>query len=81
MQALLQGGAALAPKTDGEIAHMKAAFALRPAPFGSWNRCPHCAGQENSASATLSRKYRTLAENIDSDWFRRIAANSVPPPR
>lgn len=65
MQALLTGGAALAPKTDREIADMEAAFDLHPAPFGSWNRCPFCARTDDSPSARLSHRYEALARRID----------------
>lgn len=76
MPALLRGGAALAPVTRGEIAHMEAAFDLQPAPFGSWNQCPHCTGNDDSASAALSQKYRTLAEAIDPAWSRQFASDA-----
>jgi hypothetical protein len=72
MQALLRGGAALTPKTQAEIAHMAAAFDLQPAPFGSWNQCPHCARNAASPSADLSHKYKALAEATDAEWFRTL---------
>jgi hypothetical protein len=62
MRALLRGGAALAPETETEIAAMQAAFDLHPAPFGSWNRCRHCARNDDSPSAALSEQYRALAK-------------------
>ena len=77
MAALLQGGAALAPKTQAEIAHMEAAFDLQPAPYGSWNRCQHCARSDNSPSAELSRKYRSLADTTDPEWSLKLT-NSTP---
>jgi len=72
MQALLGGGAALAPKTEREIADMEAAFELHPAPFGSWNQCPHCARNDTSPSAKLSRRYQSLAETIAPDLWREL---------
>ena len=72
MQALLRGGAALAPKTKREIAHMEAAFELHPAPYGSWNQCPHCARNEESLSAELSRIFRSLAETTDAEWSQEL---------
>lgn len=70
MQALLRGGAALTPKTQDEIAHMEAAFDVQPASFGSWNQCPYCARNDGSPSAELSRKYQSLAESIDPEFFQ-----------
>ena len=72
MQELLRGGAALAAKTRGEIAHMDAALDLQPASFGSWNQCPLCAGDDGSPSAELSQKYRFLAETTDAEWARQL---------
>jgi hypothetical protein len=73
MQALLQGGAAMAPRTPFEISHMAAAFDLHPAPFGSWNRCPYCARHDDSPSAELSRRYESLAREIDPVFAQRLA--------
>ena len=74
MQALLSGDAPLVPETPAEITHMEAAYELHPASYGSWNQCSHCAGDDRSPSADLSRKYRALAETTDPELLRRLPA-------
>lgn len=73
MQILLNGRAALAPQSSEEISLMETAFDINPAPYGSWNRCPHCARNDPSPSSTLSEKYRALAEEIDPDLRRTLS--------
>jgi hypothetical protein len=72
MRELLRGAAALVPNTQGEIAHMEAAFDLRPAPYGSWNQCPHCARNDDSPSAKLSEQYKDLAETTDPELVQNL---------
>lgn len=61
MRALLTGGANRTPVTDDEIVDLDAAFAIDPAPFGSWNLCMRCASAEGKPSSALSARYRKLA--------------------
>jgi hypothetical protein len=72
MQILLKGGAALAPQTQEEISFMGAAFDVKPAPYGSWNKCPYCAQSNNSPSANLSEKYKMLAVTTDPELLRTL---------
>jgi len=79
VKTLLRSGAALAPKTQGEIKNMEAAFDVHPAPFGSWNQCLHCARNDDSPSADLSRKYRVLAETTGPELTRLLDSSAAPP--
>ena len=73
MQTLLRSDNALLPMTQREIAHMEAALDLQPVSFGSWNQCPHCARNDDSPSAELSRQYSSLAETIDPELCQKLA--------
>lgn len=70
MRALLTGGANRTPVTDDEIVDLDTAFAIDPAPFGSWNRCSHCADGPTSPSNGLSKQYRKLAFSVSADFVR-----------
>jgi hypothetical protein len=67
MRALMERGTNMAPSTKQEIADLQAAFAIQPAPFGSWNMCDSCVASEAGPSANLSMRYRELAAAVDGE--------------
>ena len=67
MRALMDGEGNMAPSTEQEIADLQAAFAIQPAPFGSWNMCDSCIASDAGPSANLSMRYRDLATAVDGE--------------
>lgn len=65
MQELIIGGAQLAPVTPPEIDDFDAAFDIHEPQLGSWNMCPACARETNSASKILSRQYSEVIQKAD----------------
>lgn len=81
MRAMLEGGAALSPQTDSEIANMEAALDIAPARNGSWNMCDNCSRTGGGASAALSAQYYNLAVRVDPEWVAGITSSVGQPPR
>ncbi len=74
MSALLDGDTEMEPSTDREIADLQAAFAIQPAPFGSWNMCDSCVASEAGPSASLSMRYRDLAAIASPELVTTLSA-------
>ncbi|MBT5049357.1 MAG: hypothetical protein HOM58_12735 [Rhodospirillaceae bacterium] len=81
MRALLEGGAAMSPQTESEIANMESALDIHPARYGSWNMCTNCSQTDGGPSSTLSAQYYNLAVRIDPEWVAGITSSVGPPPR
>lgn len=80
MRVMLEGGAALSPQTDSEIANMEAALDIAPARNGSWNMCANCRRTGGGPSASLSAQYYNLAVRIDPEWVAGVTSSVGPPP-
>jgi hypothetical protein len=58
---------------EGEDAvRMRAATQYRPCPFTSVFMCASCAANDRSPARTLSRRYATLARDLDSNLFAAL---------
>lgn len=79
MRALLEGGAAMSPQTEAEIANMEAAFDIRPARYGSWNMCANCGRSGGGPSTALSAQYYNLAVRVDPEWVAGVTSSGPPP--
>ncbi|MGY9018551.1 MAG: hypothetical protein ACKVHX_03670 [Alphaproteobacteria bacterium] len=65
MKQFLTRGANLAPATQDEADDFDAAFDIHEPQLGSWNMCPACARETNSASKILSRQYSEVIQKAD----------------
>jgi hypothetical protein len=74
MRALMEGEGNMSPSTEQEIADLQAAFAIQPAPFGSWNMCDSCIASDAGPSANLSMRYRELAAAVDQEIVAALSS-------
>jgi hypothetical protein len=75
MKRIVREDVNMMPETPAEIAAIRDAEHMVPAPFASFNMCNQCAADPQSQARRISSRFERLAQDIDSSLADEIAVH------